>query len=275
MPPFATDDASSRHRSRIRRVLRALGATGLSVIVSYLGLCVGALCAYRLFFPPVTGVQLQREIEGWTSEQAHSRTYLPVSLDRLPRALPLAVIAGEDTRFFEHRGLDWTAIQEALEEKLRRDRVRGASTITQQLVKNLFLTTHRSYLRKGLEVPLALVAEVLLSKQRILELYVNVIEWGPATYGVEAAARYHYGMAAARLSRRQAAALAACIPNPLHRTPHTVGRYQHVILYRMKVLEELSVHEHLPAHAESPGITPDAPFRTERRPVLRPLSTGQ
>ncbi len=219
------------------------------MIATYLGLCVGALCAYSVFFPPLTGVQLQREIEARSSDQEHTRTYQPVPLDRLPSDLPLAVIAGEDTRFFEHSGLDWSAIQKALEENRSRGRIRGASTITQQLVKNLFLTTHRSYLRKGVEALLAVTAEAILSKRRILELYVNVIEWGPATYGIQAAAQHHYGISAARLSRRQAAALAACIPNPRERTPETVGRYQQTILYRMNVLEKPSIDIPLSSHS--------------------------
>lgn len=241
------------------------------MIATYLGLCVGALCAYSVFFPPITGVQLQREIEAFTSEREYARTYRPVSLDRLPSDLPLAVIAGEDTRFFEHRGLDWSAIRKALQENQSRDRLRGASTITQQLVKNLFLTTHRSYLRKGVEALLALTAETILSKRRILELYVNVIEWGPATYGIEAAAQYHYGISATRLSRRQAAALAACIPNPRNRTPQTVGRYQQTILYRMNVLEKPSIDIPLSSHAmpfkQKPPLFSgsDVPTR-ERRP---------
>lgn len=227
---------------------------------------MGALLAYSTFFPPVTGVQLQREIESIFSDREHVRAYRPVSLDHIPSDLLLAVIAGEDTRFYEHSGLDWEAIQEALRESQKTDELRGASTITQQLVKNLFMTTHRSYLRKGLEVPLALVADRLLSKRRILELYVNVIEWGPGIYGVEAAARHHYGIPAARLNRTQSASLAACIPNPLVRTPQNVGRYQRVILHRMKILEELPSYDHFPAQPPASSETSSMPSD--------PLATG-
>lgn len=249
MPPTDSGDASSQHASHLRRAPLTVLAGTVAVFSTYLGLCMGALLVYSVFFPPLTGVQLQREIEALLSDRKHNRTYLPVSLDRISSDVPRAVIAGEDTRFFDHPGLDWKAIQEVLEERQHLSQSRGASTITQQLVKNLFMTTHRSYLRKGLEVPLAFGAEAVLSKRRILELYVNVIEWGPATYGAEAAARYHYGISAAQVSRSQAAALAACIPNPRNRTPQNVGYYQQIILHRMKVLEDLSLYEPLSAHS--------------------------
>lgn len=225
---------------------------GLAALGIYLGVCVGALIAYSVFFPPITGVQIQREVEALFSERTHVRAYTPVSFDRIPPDLVLATVAGEDTRFFEHPGLDWKAVREAIAEHQRGDQLRGASTLTQQLVKNLFMTTHRSYLRKGLELPLALAADALLSKRRILELYLNVIEWAPGTYGAEAAAYHYYGTSAAQLSRRQAAALAACIPNPHARTPQTVGRYQQVILRRMEILETLSLPEFLPSRPPRP-----------------------
>jgi monofunctional biosynthetic peptidoglycan transglycosylase len=111
---------------------------------------------------------------------------------------------------------------------------RGASTITQQLVKNLFLTTRGSYLRKVAEVPLALLAELILSKDRILELYLNVVEWGPGVFGAEAAARHHYHTSSAALSRDQAARLAACLPSPRRWRPQQMDRYSNIILQRMR-----------------------------------------
>jgi monofunctional biosynthetic peptidoglycan transglycosylase len=147
--------------------------------------------------------------------------------------LQRAVIAAEDGRFYDHAGIDWQELGKVLDEREQRGRLRGGSTITQQLVKNLFLTTHSNPLRKGLETPIVPLAELLLSKQRMLELYLNVIEWGPGVYGVEAAARYHYGVPAAKLSRDQAARLAACIPSPLRRRPQRMDSYSSVILTRM------------------------------------------
>jgi monofunctional biosynthetic peptidoglycan transglycosylase len=121
----------------------------------------------------------------------------------------------------------------AVEENLEDGRVRGASTITQQLVKNLFLTTSRSFVRKGVEFTLVPLAERILGKRRILELYLNVIEWGPGVYGAEAAAQYHFGMPAARVNREQGARLAAILPSPLRRRPARMNEYSALILERM------------------------------------------
>jgi monofunctional biosynthetic peptidoglycan transglycosylase len=125
-------------------------------------------------------------------------------------------------------------VDQVIQEDLDEGRiVRGGSTITQQLVKNLFLTTSRSWIRKAFEFGLAPVAELVLKKERILDLYLNVIEWGPGVYGAEAGAQYHYHASAARLSREQSARLAAVIPNPLHRKPARMTGYSNVILNRM------------------------------------------
>jgi len=211
----------------------------LSLLVTYLGLCVAGLALYAAVFPPTTGVQLQRQVEGLFDDAPPGYRYTPRPLTELSPALPRAVVAGEDSRFFRHNGIDWKAVGEALEEYRRGEELRGGSTITQQLVKNLFMTTHSTYLRKALEVPLTYAAEGLLSKRRILELYVNVIEWGLGVYGAEAAAQHYYGQPARTLSRTQAAALAACIPDPLGRRPATVGWYQRIILRRMDQLGPL------------------------------------
>jgi len=233
-------------RSRVRSwpaSVRAWGRRGLagavSLLATYLGGCVVALGIYASVFPPVTAVQLQRRVEALVSGSPAGQTYVPVPLSRIDPDLPLAVVAGEDSRFFLHSGIDWTEVENALRTYWQGGELRGASSISQQLVKNLFLTTHRTIVRKALEVPLTYAAELLLSKRRILELYVNVIEWGPGVFGVEAATHYHYGTSARHLTEAQAAALAACIPAPLDRHPETVGRYRHVIRERMDVLGTL------------------------------------
>lgn len=210
---------------------------------AYFGGCFAALLIYAVVFPPVTGIQLQRAVEASFTGESGLEAYAPIPLAAMDPDLPRAVVAGEDSRFFKHRGIDWKAIDEALEEYRRGKDLRGGSSITQQLVKNLFMTTHRSYLRKAMEVPLTYGAELVLSKQRILELYLNVIEWGPGIYGAEAASQYHYGTSADRLTRAQAAALAACIPNPRVRRPATVGWYQRIILRRMTRLPPLPLSE--------------------------------
>jgi monofunctional biosynthetic peptidoglycan transglycosylase len=201
----------------------------LAVAASYLAVCAALLVSYRWVLPPVTAVQLQRAVESAREGEPYRRDYKPRPASSISSSLVHAVVAAEDSRFFEHRGIDWSAVETAV----REGRGRGASTISQQLTKNLFLTTHRSYLRKVVEVPLTLLAEIVLPKDRILELYVNVVEWGPGVYGAEAAMRYHFTASAARTGRRHAAALAACLPDPRRRRPQLNGRYTNVILRRM------------------------------------------
>jgi len=225
-----------------------------SAIATYLGWCVILLGVYAVVFPPVTGVQLQRRMEAITQPAAPQQSYEPIPLSRIDPDLPLAVVAGEDSRFFLHSGIDWTEVGNALRAYWQGDHLRGASSFTQQLVKNLFLTTHSTLLRKALEVPLTYAAELLLSKRRILELYVNVIEWGPGVFGIKAATQYHYGLPPQPLTKAQAAALAACIPAPLDRRPQTVGRYQRVIRDRMSVLDPLPISR---APLENPPIAPE------------------
>ncbi len=129
--------------------------------------------------------------------------------------LKRAILAAEDAKFLEHEGFDWEGMQNALEKNLRRGRVvAGGSTISQQLAKNLFLSGERSFIRKGQEALITLMLEGVLPKRRILELYLNLIEWGGGVFGAEAAARHYFGISAARLSPSQAAWMAAIVPNP-------------------------------------------------------------
>jgi len=167
-------------------------------------------------------------------KKAYHQRYVFVGLDRIAPDLQHAVIAAEDARFFQHHGFDWHEMRTAAEEDLEKGRGRGASTITQQLVKNLFFGTGRSFLRKGVEFTLVPVAELGLGKRRILELYLNVVEWGPGIYGAEAAARYHYAIAARSVGPQQAARLAAILPAPLRRRPERMNDYSALILERMR-----------------------------------------
>jgi monofunctional glycosyltransferase len=199
----------------------------------YLLCCLG-LVMLRWTDPLTTGVQVQRRIEALLARKPYHKSYHPVPASQISLQLQHAAVAAEDTHFYGHHGIDWQAVDQVIQEDLDEGRiVRGGSTITQQLVKNLFLTTSRSWIRKAFEFGLAPVAELVLSKQRILDLYLNVIEWGPGVYGAEAAAQYHYRTSAARLSREQSARLAAVIPNPLHRKPARMTSYCNVILTRM------------------------------------------
>jgi monofunctional biosynthetic peptidoglycan transglycosylase len=196
------------------------------------GVAVLGLVGLRFVDPIGTTVQLQRSLEARCKGVDYTRHYQFVPLEHISRNLQHAVVAAEDSRFFGHHGIDWEELSKVPRE--RRRRLRGASTITEQLVKNLFFTTHRSVLRKLLELPLVLAAEAVLPKRRILELYLNVVEWGPGVFGAEAAARYHFGVPAAQLTRDEAARLAACLPAPRTRRPQHMDRYSAVILKRMQ-----------------------------------------
>jgi len=192
------------------------------------------LVALRFLDPPTTAVHVERRIESWFSSKPYTERYTFVPLDRISPDFQHAVIAAEDARFYQHNGFDWHAIQIAAEGDLDGGRFRGGSTIDQQLVKNLFFGTSRSFLRKGAEFTLVPVAELVLGKQRILELYLNVVEWGPGIYGAEAASRYYFHTSAHNLNRRQAAELAAILPAPLKRRPDHMNHYSNLILERMR-----------------------------------------
>jgi monofunctional biosynthetic peptidoglycan transglycosylase len=197
-------------------------------------LAVLILLAARWIDPPSTAVHIQRRLQAWIHRTPYHERYKFIPLSQISPDLQHAVIAAEDARFYQHHGFDWHEIQIAAEDDLEGDRTRGASTITQQLVKNLFFGTGRSILRKGAEFTLVPVAEIVLGKRRILEIYLNVVEWGPGIYGVESACRYYDGTAARNVSREQAARLAAILPAPLKRRPERMNNYSVRILERMR-----------------------------------------
>jgi monofunctional biosynthetic peptidoglycan transglycosylase len=147
-----------------------------------------------------------------------------VSFDEISPHLVQSVVMGEDGRFCEHGGVDWDALMLVLDREGGPNR--GASTISMQTVKNLFLWNSRSYVRKGLEIPLALYADLVWSKRRMIEIYLNIAEWGPELYGAEAAAQHYFKKPAAKLSRREAALLASALPNPIARNAAKPSRGQ-------------------------------------------------
>jgi monofunctional glycosyltransferase len=196
--------------------------------------CALSLLALRWINPVFTAVQCQRRVEAVFQHKTYRKSYIFVPLNRISRPFQRAVIAAEDGRFYQHHGIDWLELRKVVADDLEEGAIgRGGSTITQQLVKNLFLTTRGSFLRKIAEFGLAPMAEVLIGKRRILELYLNVIEWGPGVYGAEAAARRYYGIPASRVGREQGARLAAIIPSPRRRTPARMNNYAAEILDRM------------------------------------------
>jgi monofunctional biosynthetic peptidoglycan transglycosylase len=200
-------------------------------------LWASALVALKFIDPITTGVQMQRRIGSIFSTAKYRKQQKFIPLSQISAELQHAVIAAEDGRFYEHHGIDWMQVRKVAEESRETgEPPRGASTITQQLVKNLFFTTHRNPVRKAFEYTLAPMADIVLGKQRSLELYLNVAEWGPGVFGAEAAAEYHFRTTASRLSRDQSARLAAILPSPLRRKPGRMNSYSASIQDRMRQL---------------------------------------
>jgi monofunctional glycosyltransferase len=195
------------------RLLRwALAIAVVLVLLPYL------LVLVYLVVPPVSTPMLWR----WVTRQRVERVWVP--LEQMTPALPLAVIVAEDARFCQHRGVDLGALRDAIEDADDVTEARGASTITQQTVKNLFLWSGRSFVRKALEFPLALWTDLVMSKRRIMEIYLNVAEWGPnGEFGAQAGARSAFGKSVRDLSPREAALLASILPNPKRRSARQPG----------------------------------------------------
>ena len=197
-------------------------------------LAVLLLVAVRWIDPPTTAVHMQRRVQSWIHRTPYHKRYRFIPLRQISPNLQHAVIAAEDARFYQHHGFDWHQIRLAAAEDMEGGRTRGGSTITQQLIKNLFFGTGRSFLRKGAEATLVPVAELVLGKQRILELYLNIVEWGPGIYGADSACRYYDKTSPRNINREQAARLAAILPAPRRRRPERMNSYSAVILRRMQ-----------------------------------------
>ncbi len=201
-------------------------------VVLVWALAAVVLVAARWIDPPTTAVHISAASRpGCTT----SRIVNATNSFRSAKSRPTSARSDRrrGPRFYQHHGFDWHEIEKAAQEDLEGERTRGASTITQQLVKNLFFGTGRSFLRKGAEASLVPVAEFVLGKRRILEIYLNVVEWGPGVYGAESACRYHNETAARNIGRQQAARLAGILPAPLKRRPERMNKYSAIILERM------------------------------------------
>ena len=226
------------------QLARRLATWGVALVA--LGPWVGAGCV-RVVQPPVTTVQVARAVQRLASGAS---PWWPerrvVAREAIAPALRRAVLAAEDARFYTHHGFDLVEIEAALDRKARGGRLRGASTITQQVAKNLFLWEGRSYLRKGLEAWCTVALEVVVPKDRILDLYLNLAEWGDGTFGAEAAAQRWFGTSAKGLSGGQAARLAAVLPAPRRWRPDgaVAQRRASFIMARMR-----SVSAYAPARA--------------------------
>jgi monofunctional glycosyltransferase len=217
-------------RNRIR-----LAVQWIAIAIALLWLVAALmLVEMRWVDPPTTAVHMERRLQAWMHGRPYRERYTFIPLSQISPELQHAVVAAEDARFYQHHGFDWHEIEIAAEEDMDGRRTRGASTITQQLVKNLFFGTERSILRKGAEFTLVPVAELVLGKRRILELYLNVVEWGPGIYGADAACRAYFRTGPAHIDREEAARLAAILPAPLKRRPERMNHYSELILERMR-----------------------------------------
>lgn len=227
----------SRPKTVPRRRLRSrlwLAVRWTALILAELWLLAAlSLVLLRWINPPTTAVQAERRVESWFSNKPYRVRYEFVPLRSISPNLQHAVIAAEDARFYEHHGFDWHQIRLDADEDMEGGRLRGASTLDQQLVKNLFFGTGRSVVRKAAEASLVPVAELVLGKRRILELYLNEVEWGPGVYGAQAACQYWDRTSARAIGRDESAHLAAILPAPRRRHPDRMGRYSAIIETRM------------------------------------------
>jgi monofunctional biosynthetic peptidoglycan transglycosylase len=201
-------------RATLRRAVVRVG-----IVVAVLLLLPYLIAPFYRFIDPVSTPMLWR----WATSQRVERVIVPIN--RIAPALPLAVIVAEDGSFCHNRGIDLGAMREALQRaKDDPGESRGASTLTQQTAKNLFLWQGRSFVRKALEIPLALWLNIVLPKRRVLEIYLNIAEWGPnGEFGAEAGAHYAFGKSARELNSREAAEMAAILPNPIRRSARNPG----------------------------------------------------
>lgn len=206
-------------------MLRTLFRRLLRVALWFIALSAAVVLVLRWVPPPGSMLMVERKIESWLDGK-------PIDLQRdwrpwqaLPDDLKMAVIAGEDQHFAEHWGFDFSAIRQAFDHNEAGGSLRGASTISQQTAKNLFLWSSRSWVRKGFETWFTVLLEALWPKQRILEVYLNSVEWGDGIFGAEAAARHYFGVDADALSERQASLLAAVLPNPREWSPSRPSAY--------------------------------------------------
>lgn len=207
-------------RSKKKKPLKSrIAGFVIGCLLAVLLLPVGLIAVYRYLSPPITPLMVIRLFEG----EGINKDWVP--LNRMSPDVGRAVIALEDTAFCSHSGFDWGEVASAVEDRLKGEPLRGASTISMQTAKNLFLWPDRHVTRKLLEAPLTVLIETLWDKRRILEVYLNVIEWGPGIYGVEAASHTYFGKSASQISRGEAALLAAVLPNPRRWSPARPTNY--------------------------------------------------
>lgn len=199
------------------------------LLLLFFGSSIGAVILFRFVPVPVTPLMIIRAVnpQGTDTQKERERHWQHqwVSYDEISSWMPRAVVASEDGRFYEHHGFDFREIQNAIDEGKAGKRQRGASTISQQTAKNVFLWPGHSWVRKGLEAYFTVLIELFWSKERIMEVYLNSIEMGAGIYGVEAASQHYFGCTAKELSKPRAALIALCLPSPLKRDPAHPSSY--------------------------------------------------
>jgi monofunctional biosynthetic peptidoglycan transglycosylase len=251
------------------RALSLAARVARFAVVTLVGFVVFLLFLYRFANPPGSTLMALDALSGYRTSQRW------VPLSAISPNLVRAVIAAEDGRFCSHWGIDWSAVGEAIE-RAGDDGPRGASTISMQTAKNVFLWTSRSYVRKVIEIPLTYGIELTWSKRRILEIYLNIVEWGPGIYGAEAAARHHFNKSASKLTAQEAAQLAVVLPDPLGRNAGDPGpmtsRLASIVRRRMDLVSARCVgllpqapRPAMPRGGSSPSSSRD--IRLERPPL--------
>jgi monofunctional glycosyltransferase len=208
------------------KILRLLLYVLLKITAWFFGITIGITIIYKFVMVPITPLMLIRLYEQAKDPKKEMRLYKDwVSLEKISKHVPQAVVAAEDQKFMAHRGFDFEAMEKAWENNKKGKRIKGASTISQQTAKNVFLWPGRNLIRKGLEAYFTFLIETIWGKKRIMEVYLNVIEMGEGIYGIEAAAQANFKKPAAKLSRGEAALVAAVLPNPRRWTPARPTQY--------------------------------------------------
>ncbi len=213
---------------------KALQILGLIIVVPFIATFI-AVVIYR--FVPVTDTPYMRVMAAKNGVDVNQKW---VPLSKISSALPLAVVSSEDNLFTKHNGFSWTAIKTAFAHNSEGKRIHGGSTISQQTAKNVFLWNGRSWIRKAIEAPITVMIELVWGKERIMEVYLNIIEFGPGTYGAEAAAQKYFHHSAARLTREEAALMVSVMPNPVKMkiaapSPYVVKRQAHILSLMRKI----------------------------------------
>lgn len=222
-------------------MLRRIGRWILRLAALFFAISIAMAAIYEHVPVPITWLMLLRVVQG----DGLTKDWEP--LEDISPELVRAVIAAEDTRFCEHRGFDWVELRKAIDEWRRGEGLRGASTISNQVARNVFLWPSRDLFRKALEGYYTVLIELMWRKERIIEVYLNVAEWGPGIFGAEAAARHYFGKPASELTRREASLMAAILPNPIEWSASSPGEYTANYAARIRTrMDQLAWAEPLP-----------------------------